>query len=122
MVEAWDFAMGSSRRCILLRASSLATSWIIWKERNDRCFEGLSIIDSLEEKINFHNRLGVSTLSAFRSFLIGVIVGSWHEIAFSSALRAHCHSSWKPSLERFIKMNFDGSVIPRPYWYGWPYL
>lgn len=75
-------------RCTLVRGrlmwslSFLAVIWAIWKERNDRCFEG-SKCCSAEEMVNKLKHFvasWVSILPQFQGISLEMICRSWREV------------------------------------------
>ena len=54
LYQAWKAPIGVHRGKELGRLTFLAVIWIIWKERNSKCFEGVeSNVSCLVEKVNF---------------------------------------------------------------------
>lgn len=62
--------------------SFLAIIWVVWKERNHRCFEGASLlVAELVERARFIVALWASILSTFSGLSLDMIVLNWREVA-----------------------------------------
>ena len=82
--EAWKMCVASARGKIMWRSSFLLVLWVSWKERNARCFEGVSSSrDSLCNKIKFFVASWVSILPSFHGVPMDFILHKWKEVAFS---------------------------------------
>lgn len=67
--EAWRAPINFPRGKAMWRASFLALVWIVWKERNARCFEGRSSKEQvLEEKLKFTVASWMKVLPLFKAF------------------------------------------------------
>lgn len=65
--NAWKLMLGITKGKDLRRTSFLATLWVIWKERNSRCFDGKSSnMQSILDHIRFETATWVSTSPQFR--------------------------------------------------------
>ena len=83
LFEAWLLEVGSNRGRILWRTAFPALLWIIWKERNSRCFEDSSTsAEDLAYKLKFTIASLVSILPQFHGISIDVILRNWREVVF----------------------------------------
>lgn len=91
--------------------SFLAQVWSIWiwKERNRRCFEGLSSNDNrLGEKMKHLVATWASCLPHFKGILANSILHNWKEVFFSYPHRQRITDRWLPPPSGVLKLNFDG--------------
>lgn len=80
----------------------IMTLWVIWKVRNNRCFDGIRSCDgSLESKVKF-------------VWHLGPVPSNWFEVTFSSPHWPILHSFQSPLPSASLKLNFDERVIGNP--------
>ena len=80
------------------------------KERNKRCFEGLSTTDNqLGEKIKHMVGIWASSLTLFKGISANSIFQNWMEIAFSHPHKPCIVYRWVAPPNGALKLDFDGS-------------
>ena len=90
----------------------MATIWVIWRERNNRCFYDNSLAeDLLTDKVKFLTASWASPLPSFKGTSVDVILSKWKEVAFSSPASPSSVQRWTPPPLQGFKLNFDGSAI-----------
>ena len=83
--EVGKFSVGSSKGRSLRRISFMAILWVLWKERNSRCFEGQSTVtEMLINRVKFCVACWALTGPHFWGISIGLILSNWKEVAFTS--------------------------------------
>lgn len=82
LFEAWKFCTG--RQNYVERLSFLAVIWVLWKERNRRCFDGVcSSAAQVVERARLSVASWVSILPSFSGFPLNSILLNWKEIVAS---------------------------------------
>lgn len=93
----WKLGVGPSRGRILWRTSFVAIIWVIWQERNNRCFNDNSLAEGLlSDKVKFPNASWASPLPSFKGISVVVILRNWKEVAFSSPASPPSVQRWTP--------------------------
>lgn len=83
--HTWLLGVGSAKGRVMWKASFLVLIWTIWKERNSRCFEGVSSPkETLAYRVKFFVASRVSVLPNFRGHSIDSMLRCWREMTFSS--------------------------------------
>lgn len=77
----------SERGKVMWKMSFLAVFCSLWKERNQRCYEG-KILDvaSIKEKINFSVASWISLSPLFKGIPTDYIMHNWAEVAVAQSL------------------------------------
>lgn len=83
LFEYWKMGVGSKRGKMMWNLSFLVVFWCIRKERNKRCFEGLSSTDNQLERIKHLVTIWASSLTLFKGISANSIIQNWMEIAFT---------------------------------------
>lgn len=80
LFEAWNLGNGLVQERIIWSCSCPTIIWIIWKERNSRCFKGkASNVKDLIDNQKFAIASWFSILSQFYAISIDMIVNNWRE-------------------------------------------
>ena len=66
LFEAWNMGAGSCRGCTMWESSFVATLRVIWKERNNRCYQ-VTNVALLRDKIKHLVAYWVSPFDSFQS-------------------------------------------------------
>lgn len=81
--------------------------WAIWKERNSRCFEGVSSPkEALAYRVKFLVASRVSVLPNFRGHSI---------VSMLRCFSPQIWPPWMPPPMGILKLNFDGSAVGNPW-------
>ena len=84
LFEAWICLPLAPRGKEMWKLSFFVVIWIIWKERNARCFKGIaSCVNSIIDKIKLFVALWVSINPNFQGILLDQVLLNWKEIALS---------------------------------------
>ena len=111
LFDVWNLGVGSCRGRIMWRSLFVATLWMIWKERNNRCFQDKSTNQVLlTDKIKYLVASRVSPLAPFRDFMMDMIQRNWKEVSCSSPAIVSANHKWTPRPTNSLKLNFDGSA------------
>lgn len=78
LYKAWWVPLKSIRGKVMWRASFVAVMWIIWKERNARCFENSALaVDALVDNLKFSMASWMVANPHFYGYAIDQIILNW---------------------------------------------
>ncbi|XP_077228528.1 uncharacterized protein LOC143861493 [Tasmannia lanceolata] len=100
---------------------SLATTWVLWKERNARIFKGFTKGPQfIFNKVIALTISWVKILSCFHFVSAYELWHGWKEICNGSSSDPKVVQVWKPPAQGILRLNFDGSSMgnPRPLGIG----
>lgn len=75
LFKAWNLTSYSGKGKMMLKSPFLGVLWIIWKERNSRCFNGKALdVESLSDKLRFNVASWLAFRPQFHDTTIDMIV------------------------------------------------
>ena len=97
LFEVWNLGVSSCRGRIMWRCSFVATLWVIWKERDNRCFQDKATNEILlRDKIKHLVASWAFPLASFRGFMMDMIWRKWKEMSCSSLAKLEVIHVWTP--------------------------